>query len=117
MVERGGAAKVPGAAGTQAGNAGGDIFQTEASWSISSGELLCLHTGDWRTERPVFDKEECNACGFCYIFCPIQCIHDDPDGIHYAADMEYCKGCGVCAKECPTGAIKMVPEGGFDECR
>jgi hypothetical protein len=40
MVERGGAAKVPGAAGTQAGGAGGDIFQTEASWSISSGEML-----------------------------------------------------------------------------
>ena len=94
-----------------------EIFQTEASWSISSGDLLCLHTGDWRTERPVFVKDTCNACGFCYIFCPIQCIVDDEDGIHYAADMDYCKGCGVCAKECPKDAIVMTPEGGFDECR
>jgi pyruvate ferredoxin oxidoreductase delta subunit len=94
-----------------------EIFKTEASWSISSGDLLCLHTGDWRTERPVFVKEKCNACGFCYIFCPIQCIVDDEDGIHYAADMDYCKGCGVCAKECPKGAIVMTPEGGFDDCR
>jgi pyruvate ferredoxin oxidoreductase delta subunit len=112
MVERDSTAKAPGAAGAPVG----EIFQTEASWSISSGDMLCLRTGDWRTERPVFDKEECNACGFCYIFCPIQCIHDDEDGIHYAADMEYCKGCGVCAKECPTGAIVMTPEGGFDVC-
>jgi pyruvate ferredoxin oxidoreductase delta subunit len=94
-----------------------EIFQTQASWSISSGELLCLHTGDWRTERPIFVKEKCNACGFCYIFCPIQCIVDDEDGIHYAADMDYCKGCGVCAKECPKDAIVMTPEGGFDDCR
>ncbi len=93
-----------------------EIFETEASWSVSNNELLCLHTGDWRTERPVFIKEKCNACGFCYIFCPIQCIGDDEDGVHYAADMEYCKGCGVCARECPTGAIVMTPEGGFDEC-
>ena len=94
-----------------------EIFQTEASWSDARGELLCLHTGDWRTERPVFDKEKCNACGFCYIYCPIQCIHDDEDGIHYAADLDHCKGCGVCAKECPTGAITMVPEGDYaDDC-
>jgi pyruvate ferredoxin oxidoreductase delta subunit len=142
MVERESGAKTPaavqaaGSAGTGAGrsgHAGGgkaptghqpdsrvhqteELFETQASWSISSGDLLCLHTGDWRTERPVFIKEKCNACGFCYIYCPIQCIVDDEDGIHYAADMEYCKGCGVCAKECPKDAIVMTPEGGFDEC-
>ena len=75
-----------------------EVFTTEASWSDASGDMLCLHTGDWRTERPIFDKGKCNACGFCYIFCPIQCISDDEDGIHYQADMEYCKGCGVCAR-------------------
>ena len=95
-----------------------EIFETEASWSDASGEMLCLHTGDWRTERPIFDKAKCNACGFCYIFCPIQCIGDDEDGIHYAADLEYCKGCGVCARECPKGAITMAPEGDYaDDCR
>ena len=94
------------------------IFQTEACWSISSGDLLCLHTGDWRTERPIFVKEKCNACGFCYIYCPIHCIVDDEDGIHYAVDMDYCKGCGVCAKECPKDAIVMTAEGDYaDDCR
>ncbi len=93
------------------------ILPTEACWSDASEEILCLRTGDWRTERPVFDFEKCNACGFCYIYCPVQCVTDAPDGIHYQADLEYCKGCGVCARECPTGAITMVPEGDFaDGC-
>jgi pyruvate ferredoxin oxidoreductase delta subunit len=100
--------------GTQAPN---DIFQTEAAWSDAGDGTLCLHTGDWRTERPVFDNEKCNACGFCYIFCPTQCIGDAPDGIHYEADLDYCKGCGICARECPTRAITMEPEGDYaDEC-
>ena len=93
------------------------IFTTEACWSNSSEPLLCLSTGDWRTERPIFDKEKCNACGFCYVFCPIQCIVDDEDGIHYEADLDYCKGCGVCATECPKKAITMTPEADFaEEC-
>ena len=106
-----------GAAGASEEAAASGIFQTEASWSDASGPMLCLHTGDWRTERPIFDREECNACGFCYIYCPTQCILDDEDGIHYKADLDYCKGCGVCAKECPTGAITMTPEADFaEEC-
>ena len=87
-----------------------EIFETEASWSDASGEMLCLHTGDWRTERPIFDKAKCNACGFCYIFCPTQCIRDDEDGIHYKADLDYCKGCGICHQECWFGAISMTEE-------
>jgi pyruvate ferredoxin oxidoreductase delta subunit len=92
-----------------------EIFDTEASWSDGSGTLLALNTGEWRTERPVFDTERCNACGFCYIFCPVQCITDDEDGIHYKAGLDYCKGCGICAKECPKGAITMIAEADYAE--
>jgi len=94
------------------------MLKTEACWSDSSEPLLVLSTGDWRTARPVFDNEKCNACGFCYIFCPTQCIADDEDGIHYQADLDYCKGCGVCATECPKKAITMTPEADFaEECK
>ena len=61
------------------------IFWTEACWSDASGSVLCLHTGDWRTERPVFAKEKCNACGFCYIYCPTQCIGGDDDALDVQA--------------------------------
>jgi pyruvate ferredoxin oxidoreductase delta subunit len=95
-----------------------EIFDTEASWSDGSGTLLCLSTGDWRTERPVFDNEKCNACGFCYVYCPVQCVVDDEDGIHYKALLDHCKGCGICAKECPKEAITMVAEADYlEECR
>jgi pyruvate ferredoxin oxidoreductase delta subunit len=93
------------------------LFDTEACWSDGSGKLLELATGEWRTERPVFDNDKCNACGFCYIFCPVQCIVDHDDGIHYQAVLDYCKGCGICAAECPKDAITMTPEADYaEEC-
>jgi 2-oxoacid:acceptor oxidoreductase delta subunit (pyruvate/2-ketoisovalerate family) len=91
------------------------IYKTEASWSDGNNPLLCLNTGDWRTERPVVNKEKCNVCGICVIYCPPQCMVDDGD--YYTANLQYCKGCGVCAKECPRGAIIMTPEGEYaDDC-
>jgi pyruvate ferredoxin oxidoreductase delta subunit len=103
------------APGAAAGRVADQFFNTEASWSDGSGELLVLSTGDWRTERPVFDNDKCNACGFCYIFCPTQRIVDHEDGIHYTAVLDYCKGCGICAKECPKDAIAMVAEADYAE--
>ena len=92
------------------------IYNTESSWSDGKKQLLKLKTGDWRTERPVFDNEKCNACGICVIYCPPQCIIDDGD--YYIADLEFCKGCGICARECPRKAITMTPEGDYaDECK
>ena len=92
-----------------------DIFKTESCWSEAHGALLCLNTGDWRTERPVVDQDRCNVCGICVIYCPPQCMVEKGD--FYEADLNYCKGCGICAKECPKKAINMVSEGEYaDEC-
>jgi hypothetical protein len=33
------------------------IYKTESSWSSGDNPLLCLNTGDWRTERPVVNTE------------------------------------------------------------
>ncbi len=106
------------AAARSAAGGPAQMFETEACWSDGGGTLLVLNTGEWRTEHPVFDKDKCNACGFCYIFCPTQCIVDDEDGIHYKAVLDYCKGCGICAKECPKDAITMTPEDDYaEECK
>ena len=92
-------------------------YDTEASWSDSRNELLCLHTGDWRTERPIVDKEKCNICAICVMYCPPQCMVEEEDGEYYEADLDYCKGCGICAVECPKKAITMTPEGEYaDDC-
>ncbi len=73
------------------------------------GNASSYRTGDWRTDRPVWDKEKCNKCGLCYIYCPDGTIKEDAEG-YFSADLFYCKGCGICAHECPQEAITMVPE-------
>lgn len=91
------------------------LMETEACWSYSQKAMLDLDTASWRTERPVFDYEKCNHCGFCFVFCPPQCIREE--GADFVVTLEYCKGCGVCAKECPRNAISMRPEGDYaDDC-
>lgn len=62
-------------------------------------------TGAWRTFCPVVDKEKCNACGLCALYCPEAAIDEE---LH--VDLDYCKGCGICANECPKKAIEMRRE-------
>jgi len=65
----------------------------------------CGKTGNWRTFRPVVDKEACNACGMCAMYCPDGVIDEE-----YTIDLMYCKGCGICANECPKQVISMIRE-------
>ena len=62
-------------------------------------------TGTWRVFRPIVDKEKCNACGLCEMYCPDAVINDELE-----IDLAFCKGCGICANECPKKAISMVRE-------
>ncbi len=78
---------------------------------LEPGNSAEFRTGDWRSQRPVVDKEKCIKCGMCWIFCPDMAYSQDDEG-YYEADMEYCKGCGICAHECPKDAISMVAEEG-----
>ena len=69
-------------------------------------EGACGETGTWRVFKPVVDREKCNSCGMCAMYCP--------DGVidsAYEIDLVFCKGCGICANECPKKAIAMVREG------
>jgi 2-oxoacid:acceptor oxidoreductase delta subunit (pyruvate/2-ketoisovalerate family) len=88
------------------------IFASEGAWSDGRERLLCLDTGTWRVARPVLNREKCNYCSLCTLYCPPQCMKDM--GSYYLTNLEFCKGCGVCARECPRGAISMVSEGEFD---
>lgn len=81
----------------------------ETSWGDYRTKLIDLHTGDWRTTRPVLDKNACRHCGLCVFHCPVGCIKTDADG-YYRADLYYCKGCGVCASICPANALSMIME-------
>ena len=75
------------------------------------GSSTDFKTGDWRSQRPVVDKDKCIHCALCWIYCPEGCIVDmEPEAKYFKPDLDFCKGCGICAHECPKGAIEMVTE-------
>ena len=86
--------------------------------ALEPGNASQYHTGDWRSQRPVFTKERCIKCGICYIFCPDAAILMGAEGYPDVL-LEYCKGCGICARECYMGVFgmscfQMVEEEEFD---
>ena len=74
-----------------------------------AGSAALRRTGDWRSQMPIIDKEKCNKCGLCWLYCPDAAIKLLEDG-YYGADLFYCKGCGICAKVCAREAITMIEE-------
>lgn len=85
-----------------------------AALILEPGSADSYETGDWRSERPVFDAQKCIHCLICWVYCPdssILVVNDKVTGIDY----KHCKGCGICASECPpkVKAITMVSEAEF----
>ncbi|MCE1245612.1 MAG: 4Fe-4S binding protein [Firmicutes bacterium] len=79
---------------------------------LEAGNAKEYKTGDWRSQRPVVDKEKCINCLTCFIFCPDSAIKVE-NGIMIGYDYDFCKGCGICANECPKKCITMKPEADF----
>ena len=92
----------------------------EKGWKdIAEGNLipkpatsLEYKTGGWRAFRPIWVKENCINCKFCWLFCPDNACILDKDGKMSGFDLDYCKGCGICANMCPakSKAIWMMTE-------
>ena len=81
--------------------------------AVEGGTAEEFKTGDWRSERPVWIKEKCINCYFCWVYCPDTAILLDENNKVSGIDYDHCKGCGICEKECPVKngkAIVMEPE-------
>jgi len=71
---------------------------------------------DWRLIKPVYNKEYCIDCQFCWVYCPdVSIISRDKKMI--GIDMDHCKGCGICVEVCPTNpkSLLMFPEQADEE--
>lgn len=69
--------------------------------------LVSVNSG-FRTEKPVCNREKCNGCFLCYLYCPDGVISKEGESIKI--DYDYCKGCGICQKICRKDAIHMEKE-------
>ncbi|MEN6521993.1 MAG: 4Fe-4S binding protein [Armatimonadota bacterium] len=81
---------------------------------VEPGSAKSYKTGDWRTERPIWNSEKCISCLVCWMYCPDSSIKVE-DGKVVGIDYDHCKGCGICAAECPSRvqAIEMRPEADY----
>jgi len=57
-------------------------------------------------EATIADAAECNGCGTCVDYCPVQAISVVEDVCRI--DHEKCIGCGQCELQCSQDAIRMV---------
>ncbi|MCK4524621.1 4Fe-4S binding protein [candidate division WOR-3 bacterium] len=73
------------------------------------GSARDFKTGDWRSQKPVWNEDKCKQCLICWVYCPDSAITVKDEKMT-GINLDYCKGCGICAVECPFKAIEMVEE-------
>lgn len=75
--------------------------------AYSENNSFSASVADWRLQKPVFNKDFCIDCQFCWIFCPdMSIIARDKKMI--GVDMDHCKGCGICVEVCPTNPKSLL---------
>lgn len=73
----------------------------------------------WRVEKPIFNRDHCIDCFFCWVYCPDSSILSRPQEVEkkgqkvieqamVGIDYVHCKGCGVCAEVCPTNPKSLI---------
>jgi len=91
-------------------------FTPQRDRDYSENNSHVASVADWRLIKPVFNKDFCIDCQFCWVYCPdVSIISRDKKII--GIDMDHCKGCGICVEVCPTNpkSLLMFPEQAEEE--
>ena len=84
--------------------------------AYSAHNSFTASVADWRIKKPIYNKDYCIDCQFCWVYCPdISIISRDKKML--GIDMDHCKGCGVCVEVCHTNpkSLLMFPEQADEE--
>jgi pyruvate ferredoxin oxidoreductase delta subunit len=74
-------------------------------YSVSNS--FTASVADWRIEKPLFNKDYCIDCQFCWVYCPDMSIISR-DKKMVGIDFDHCKGCGICVQVCPTNPKSLL---------
>lgn len=74
---------------------------------FEAGNAVNFKTGDWRSDVPIFIKENCKQCLLCFPVCPDSAIILNNDGQVTGFDLDFCKGCLCCKAVCNFNAIEQ----------
>jgi pyruvate ferredoxin oxidoreductase delta subunit len=91
-------------------------FTPQRDRNYSQNNSHVASVADWRLIKPIYNKDYCIDCQFCWIYCPdVSIISRDKKMI--GIDMDHCKGCGICVEVCPTNpkSLLMFPEQADEE--
>jgi len=82
-------------------------FTPKKERSYSQNSSYTASVADWRIIKPVYNKDYCIDCQFCWVYCPdVSIISRDKKMV--GIDMDHCKGCGVCVEVCPTNPKSLL---------
>jgi len=73
----------------------------------SQSNSFTASVADWRIEKPLFNKDYCIDCQFCWVYCPDMSIISR-DKKMVGIDFDHCKGCGICVEVCPTNPKSLL---------
>lgn len=79
--------------------------QVDRNYSENNSHTASV--ADWRLVKPVYNKDYCIDCQFCWVYCPdVSIISRDKKMV--GVDMDHCKGCGICVEVCPTNPKSLL---------
>jgi len=69
---------------------------------LEPGNASQYRTGDWKTLKPVLNKELCVHCGLCYIYCPDMAYNLSEEN-YFIADLSIARVVAFVQRNVPPG--------------